>query len=77
MSDQKAVALIWLGGASFAAFGSLWLAKQFLDADSLQQITGPRRRRHVDRYVRVAPLLTAVSICLMTAGAILRWAVVS
>jgi hypothetical protein len=85
VSHSQAVLLIWLGGLGLVEFGGLWCAVKWLDANLVEQskgawlgrIIGPTRRRRVDRWVQVSPLLAAVSIALVTAGAILRWALVA
>lgn len=82
MNHPQAVVLIWIGGLGLAEFGGLWLAVAYLDRDLFGQITqarlgaivGHRRRRRIDRWVRIAPLLTAVSIGLIVTGTIVRWA---
>ena len=85
MSHSQAVLLIWLGGLGLLEFGGLWCAVKWLEANLVEQskgdwlgrIIGPTRRRRVDRWVQASPALVAVSIALMTAGAITRWAIVS
>jgi hypothetical protein len=84
VSHSQAVLLICLGGLGLVEFGVLWLAVKWLDANLVEQskgdwlggIIGPTRRRRVDRWVHVSPLLAAVSIALVTAGAMMRWAIV-
>jgi hypothetical protein len=82
VSHGQAVTLILLGGLGAASFGGTWLAVQYLhverlrqgDHDWLEAILGQRRRSRVNRWIRVAPLLTVIPVGLVLAGVVLRWA---
>lgn len=85
MTVPECMVVIWLGGLGLVQFDGLWLAVRCLDSGMLQpvgrpgleSIIGHRRRRRVDAWARITPLLTAFSTGLVVTGAILRWTVSS
>jgi hypothetical protein len=74
--------MVWLGVLGLAEFGGLWLTARCFGS----AIVGPparlllaaavrgSRRLRVERWIRVAPLLTVASAALLIVGVITWWA---
>jgi hypothetical protein len=82
VSHDRAVLLMVLGALGVINFGGLWFAVRSSRLEWLRQgggnwletIVGQRRWSRVNRWIRVAPVLTVISLCLLLAGAVLRFA---
>jgi hypothetical protein len=81
VSHDQAVLLMVLGALGVINFGGLWFAVRSSRLEWLRQgggnwleaIVGQRRWSRVNRWIRVAPVLTVISLCLLLAGAVLRF----
>ncbi len=81
MTHDQAVLLMVLGGLGVINFGGLWFALRSSRLEWFRQggqnwleaIVGQHRWSRVNRWIRVAPLLTVISVGLLLTGAVLRW----
>ncbi|MGH8962445.1 MAG: hypothetical protein ACRDWT_14870 [Jatrophihabitantaceae bacterium] len=81
MSHSEAVVLIWIGALGLAEFGGLWIAVMGLDRGllgpftrgGLSSVVGHRHRRRLERWIRLAPALSCLSIAVIATGIVFRW----